>query len=168
MPGVHCSSFNSVIMSCPVDHSSAPEKKEVTCPVDHTSPASTSSSSTWSKLFGASSKPSSTSLSTDRERSSIPKAADGNWVYPSEAQFYAAMERKNHNPQTADMKSIVPIHNAVNERAWSEILKWEEGKGAEACGGLKLISFMGRPSELSPKARAKSLLGFVLSILKIA
>jgi cytochrome c heme-lyase len=30
------------------------------------------------------------------------------------------------------MRSIVPIHNAVNERAWGEILEWERGQGSEA------------------------------------
>lgn len=97
-------------------------------------------------------------LGTDREISTIPRAqqilehaeaasthapanyeqdtgADGksgNWVYPSEQMFFEAMKRKNFDPQTEDMKSIVPIHNAVNERAWVEIKKWEEGRGSEA------------------------------------
>ncbi|KAF9049351.1 cytochrome c and c1 heme-lyase [Hymenopellis radicata] len=122
--------------------------------------ASSSSSSTWSRLFSSSPSASTSSLSREREVSSIPKASDGNWVYPSEAQFFAAMERKKHNPQAADMKSIVPIHNAVNERAWSEILKWEAGRGGEACGGVRLVNFKGRPGEPSPKARWKSLLGY--------
>lgn len=69
------------------------------------------------------------------------------------------MARKNHSPQAADMKTIVPIHNAVNERAWSEVKKWEDGRGGEACGGIKLVNFKGRPGELSPKARWKMLLG---------
>lgn len=81
-------------------------------------------------------------------------------MYPSEAQFFAAMARKNHNPQAADMKTIVPIHNAVNERAWAEVLKWEAGRGGEACGGVKLVNFQGKPNEKSPKARWKMLLGY--------
>ncbi|KAK7440211.1 Cytochrome c1 heme lyase [Stygiomarasmius scandens] len=138
---------------CPVDHSKSSDQ----CPVDH------STSSTWSSLFSSHPRPSSaTNLSTDREVSSIPKSnnEEGNWVYPSEAQFFAAMARKNHNPQTADMKTIVPIHNAVNERAWAEILKWEAGKGGEACGGVKLVNFKGRPNDKSPRARWKMLLGY--------
>ena len=71
------------------------------------------------------------------------------------------MARKNHNPQAADMKSIVPIHNAVNERAWAEIMKWEAGRGGEACGGVKLVNFQGKPNEISPRARWKMLLGLV-------
>jgi len=85
-------------------------------------------------------------------------------VYPSESQFFAAMARKNHDPQTKDMKVIVPIHNAVNERTWYEILKWEEGRGSDACGGLKLVSFKGKSQELSPRARFKSLLGLVVTL----
>ncbi|KAJ4288872.1 hypothetical protein N0V88_007205 [Collariella sp. IMI 366227] len=49
----------------------------------------------------------------------------GHWVYPSEKQFFEAMKRKGHAAAAADMKTVVPIHNAVNERAWAEILKWE-------------------------------------------
>ena len=29
------------------------------------------------------------------------------------------------------MKTIVPIHNAVNERAWKEIKEWERPYGSE-------------------------------------
>jgi len=58
------------------------------------------------------------------------------------------------------MKVIVPIHNAVNERAWQEVLKWEAGKGGETCGGIKLISFKGNAGKLTPKARMKMLLGY--------
>ncbi|TEB35985.1 cytochrome c and c1 heme-lyase [Coprinellus micaceus] len=66
------------------------------------------------------------------------------------------MERKNHKPNAADMKTVVPIHNAVNERAWTEILKWERGRGAEACGGPQLVNFKGRPKDRSPKATIKT------------
>lgn len=105
--------------------------------------------------------PSSTTLrrlATEREVSSIPRAvptgthqnaaeptkpanserdtgADkktGNWIYPSEQMFFDAMKRKAYNPNETDMRTIVPIHNAVNERAWKEIKEWEKGRGAEA------------------------------------
>ena len=82
-------------------------------------------------------------------------------MYPSQAQFYAAMARKNHNPQEVDMKVVVPIHNAVNERAWMEIMKWEAGQGGERCGGVKLVSFKGRPNDRTPRAWFYSLLGYV-------
>lgn len=140
------------------------------CPVDHRALAeqNKSTESGWKRFFSSSS--SSTNpvsapapqLSTDREVSSIPRASDGNWVYPSEAQFFAAMARKNYNSHAPDMKTIVPIHNAVNERAWTEILKWETGRGGEACGGIKLVNFKGRPGDKSPKARWKMLLGYCL------
>jgi len=58
------------------------------------------------------------------------------------------------------MRSIVPIHNAVNERAWEEIKSWERGRGAESCGGPKLDSFSGLSTSMSPKARLNSLLGY--------
>lgn len=144
---------------CPVDHSKPADE----CPVDH------SIRSTWSDiLLKGHPKPPThpSSLSTERETSSIPKADDGHWVYPSEAQFFAAMARKNHNPHAPDMKSIVPIHNAVNERAWAEVMKWELGKGGGACGGVKLVNFKGKPGQMSPKARWKSLIGYVSYFLQ--
>lgn len=92
-------------------------------------------------------------LDQTREVSTIPRAApaedkaaerpanneiesgkdkSGKWIYPSEQMFFEAMRRKNYDPKAEDMKSIVPIHNAVNERAWSEILEWEKGQGSES------------------------------------
>ena len=56
----------------------------------------------------------------------------GNWVYPSEEMFFNAMKRKNFDPEATDMRTIVPIHNAVNEQAWKEIKAWEKGRGSEA------------------------------------
>lgn len=111
-------------------------------------------------------------LSTERETSTIPRfSADSlpelaspegaasyatpqseNWVYPSQDQFYRAMERKNHNPRAEDMQTIVPIHNAVNERAWKEVLEWEKGYGGEECGGVRLMTFRGTPGKMTPKS----------------
>lgn len=99
-------------------------------------------------------------LSTEREVSTIPRAdTDGKWIYPSQQMFFNAMQRKNWDPNATDMQVVVPIHNAVNERAWAEILDWESGK-ATACGGPKLVSFEGKPTTPSPKARIKSWLGY--------
>lgn len=139
---------------CPVNQ---PNSQDA-CPVDHTT------RSTWSRFFSSGSSHPTVPLSRERETSSIPKPNDGKWVYPSEAQFFAAMARKNYDPQPVDMKTIVPIHNAVNERAWSEILKWEAGKGGEACGGVQLVNFKGRPNDRSPKARFNMLLGYVFRL----
>jgi len=100
------------------------------------------------------------SFSTSREVSSIPRSDKENWVYPSEAQF-AAMARKNHDPRAPDMKVVVPIHNATNERAWLHIKEWEAGRGEERCGGIRLVGFKGRPGEPRSKARILTLLGYV-------
>lgn len=83
-------------------------------------------------------------LDTHRVVSSIPRSSDpgetscpvnheaesgrdesGRWVYPSEKMFFEAMRRKGMGARERDMKTVVPIHNAVNERAWGEILGWE-------------------------------------------
>ncbi|KAI9458043.1 cytochrome C1 heme lyase [Russula earlei] len=152
---------------CPVDHKSLGSS----CPVDHTarstwrdvlphSSDTLSSGTTDSRSTGTTAVPLPESLSTSRETSSIPRSDKENWVYPSEAQFYAAMARKNHDPRAPDMKVVVPIHNAVNERAWSRIKEWEAGRGGERCGGVRLVSFKGRPREPSPKARILTLLGY--------
>jgi len=75
------------------------------------------------------------------------------------------MKRKGHDAAAADMKTVVPIHNAVNERAWAEILKWEapyvEPVVKGGCGGPRLHSFAGLGSAtMSPKARVNTLLGY--------
>ncbi|KAL1947689.1 hypothetical protein VTO73DRAFT_13413 [Trametes versicolor] len=151
---------------CPVDHSSLASSSKDACPVDH------STRSSWTSVLsrrsqdghGAAEHPDTpappANLPLDRETSSIPREDGSNWVYPSQAQFFAAMARKNHNPNETDMKVVVPIHNAVNERAWQEIMKWEANQGGEKCGGVKLISFKGRPNDRSPRARWYSLLGY--------
>ncbi|KAI9753258.1 MAG: hypothetical protein M4579_005271 [Chaenotheca gracillima] len=74
--------------------------------------------------------------------------------------FFDAMKRKKYDPKTEDMHSIVPIHNAVNERAWAEIKSWEKGRGAERCGGPRLQSFSGTATALTPRARWNTLLGY--------
>ncbi|KAJ8117736.1 hypothetical protein OPT61_g1134 [Boeremia exigua] len=119
-------------------------------------------------------------LGNDREISTIPRSmpnapterpannekdtgadkASGNWIYPSERMFFDAMKRKSFDPQAQDMKAIVPIHNAVNERAWHEIKAWEQGRGSETCGGPKLESFSGLSTSLTPRARWNALLGY--------
>lgn len=92
-------------------------------------------------------------LSVDRVVSSIPRTtSDGNWVYPLEKQFYNAMLRKKWEPEEEDMKTVVPLHNMVNEVAWNYILKWEEGRGGEKCGGVKLTSFKGDATKVTPRA----------------
>ncbi|THV67647.1 cytochrome c1 heme lyase-like protein [Aureobasidium pullulans] len=96
----------------------------------------------------------------NNEQESGVDEKSGNWVYPSEEMFFNAMKRKNYDPEAADMRTIVPIHNAVNEQAWKEIKAWEKGRGSEACGGPRLVSFMGQSKELTPRARFNSILGY--------
>ena len=165
---------------CPVDHGSFVHSATSEsggagadkCPVEHGArstwggllgPSSSSSASSSASASASASSSSSTSLlghlPTAREISSIPRADGEKWVYPSEAQFFAAMERKQHNPRAQDMRVVVPIHNAVNERAWGEVLNLERGWGGDKCGGVKLVSFKGRPKDRTPKAWLKTLLG---------
>ncbi|KAK3997755.1 putative cytochrome c1 heme lyase [Cladorrhinum sp. PSN332] len=73
------------------------------------------------------------------------------------------MKRKGFtSANAADMKTVVPIHNAVNEKAWAEILKWEEPYKSESasCGGPKLFSFAGEQGKMTPKARINTILGY--------
>jgi len=86
-------------------------------------------------------------LSTERQKSSIPKAtAEGEtWVYPSEQMFWNAMLRKgwkwrDEDIAPEDMNNIIKIHNRNNEDAWQEVLKWEALR-AQECREPKLKSF---------------------------
>lgn len=90
---------NRVVSTIPRIASMSPD-----CPVDH----------------GASANP------ANHEVESGADAATGNWVYPSEKMFSDAMKRKGYDARETDMKTVVPIHNAVNEKAWEHIKKWEE------------------------------------------
>ncbi|WAR51658.1 hypothetical protein PtB15_1B94 [Puccinia triticina] len=91
-----------------------------------------------------------------------------NWIYPSPSQFYNALKRKNRTPRAEDMYTVVPIHNAVNERVWRQVLEWEAGYGRGAFdrwprsgkSGPMLCSFRGRPEDLSPRAWIKVLSGY--------
>ncbi|KAI0192367.1 cytochrome c/c1 heme lyase [Xylaria flabelliformis] len=85
----------------------------------------------------------------------------GNWIYPSERMFFEAMKRKGHDPQATDMRTVVPIHNAVNERAWAEIKAWEgPWIQGSSCDGPRLHSFSGLSTQMSPKARFNTFLGY--------
>lgn len=142
------------------------------CPVDHSSRTAwlenggegrvVDDNCSSDRLDSSNSNTSSSSpLSSQREISSIPRASTGsNWVYPSQQQFYNAMKRKNWDPSADDMQTVVPIHNAVNERAWMEILKWEQGEGGDKCGGPQLVKFQGDSKKISPKARVNMVFGY--------
>lgn len=96
----------------------------------------------------------------NNERDTGHDRASGNWIYPSQEMFFAAMQRKGHSPEGSDMSTVVPIHNAVNEKAWAHIKEWERGRGSDACGGPRLVSFAGDSKALTPRARWKSLVGY--------
>lgn len=111
-------------------------------------------------------------LPTGRVTSNIPRSdehkpahQDGtgssNWVYPSPQMFFNAMQRKGWSPREEDMPTVVAIHNAVNERAWGEVLKWER-MHCESCSTPKLVKFVGRPKDFSPQARFNQLMGYTL------
>ena len=112
-------------------------------------------------------------LSTDRESSTIPiserndalhehqRDATTTWQYPSEQMFFNAIARKGWRPKEEDMTNVIKIHNAVNERCWGEVMKWEKLHARE-CDCPKLLKFRGRPREYSPKARLLNFLGFKL------
>lgn len=94
-------------------------------------------------------------------------STSGHWIYPSESQFYNAVLRKQSAASSSptelaqSMSAIIPIHNAVNERAWTLIKSWE-GDSSASCGGPKLLSFKGLGAgALSPKARMKSFVGYI-------
>jgi cytochrome c heme-lyase len=96
--------------------------------------------------------------------------------------MYNAMLRKGYSDTPVeDVESMVAVHNFLNEGAWAEILEWERrfcrgiGAGWRECakgeaGSVhsasagtdwrerdlpppQLVRFMGRPGELTPKAR---------------
>lgn len=112
-------------------------------------------------------------LSTTRSLSRIPKGdytprhqlmtdddkgseKSRNWIYPSEQQYFNAMRRKGYNPKEEEVGSILAIHNVVNERSWSEIHRWELFRGNR---NPRLIRFLGKPKELSPKAKFLTFIG---------
>ncbi|XP_071838234.1 holocytochrome c-type synthase-like isoform X2 [Apostichopus japonicus] len=104
-------------------------------------------------------------LPTNRQVSSIPRAGkDENWVYPSEQMFWNAMLRKGWRWQKedinqADMQNIIKIHNANNEQAWLEVLKWE-AMHFKNCSKPQLKSFGGKYTDLSPRAKIRMWMGY--------
>lgn len=108
-------------------------------------------------------------LSTKRQPSTIPRAdkPEGEtWTYPSQQMFWNAMLRKGwrwkeEDLSQHDMANIIGIHNANNEQAWKEVLKWEALRARE-CDCPKLKSFGGKAKDFSPRAKMRSWMGYEL------
>ena len=100
-------------------------------------------------------------LPTDRVESTIPNGSGSNWVYPSEQMFYNALQRKGKGDgvDAHSMGAVVAIHNNMNERAWKRVLEWESAHDATCALPRRLVRFLGRPDDLSPKAAANYYLG---------
>ncbi|KAJ1462192.1 cytochrome c/c1 heme lyase-domain-containing protein [Pelagophyceae sp. CCMP2097] len=100
-------------------------------------------------------------LSTTRVASHIPKAQDdgATWEYPSPQMFWNALVRKGraNGASEEDMDTVVAVHNNMNELSWRAVLEWEAMHGDAKAA--KLAKFVGRPTELSPKARLKMAFG---------
>jgi len=130
-------------------------------------------------------------LPTEREPSTIPKGTgDGNWEYPSPQQMYNALLRKGYTDTDATaVESMVSVHNFLNEGAWAEIVEWERrfggglmrgwnmckrgeegslagakldvGANEDVVSQPKLVRFMGRPKEMTPKAAMIQVMGYI-------
>lgn len=87
------------------------------------------------------------------------------WLYPSPQMFWNALTRKDKvdGAVEEDMDNVISVHNNMNERTWNKVIEWEKlaGSGYSVIPGdePKLLRFIGRPDELSPKARLKVLFG---------
>ena len=105
-------------------------------------------------------------LPTERVQSTIPKGSTANgesktWTYPSPQMFYNSLARKNKLGDTTEdeIESVVALHNNMNEKTWMKVIQWEKALiGDDEGGQSKLLKFLGRPSDLSPKARLKNLI----------
>ena len=107
-------------------------------------------------------------LPTKRVKSTIPKAGGDTWLFPSPQMFYNAMRRKGKTVTEdaggdasieeleTEVSTVVAVHNNMNEKTWRQILRWESLHG----GSPRLARFMGRPDDLTPKARLLMLLGW--------
>jgi cytochrome c heme-lyase len=156
---------------------SPPQQKPAGCPVDPSKWASWAGGSgpaegerlnPFNMMPASNQQPApgqSKPLSTDRVTSTIPQGSGGQtgrWVYPSEQMFYNALLRKGKGDGVDEsaMPAVIAIHNNMNERGWKQVLEWEALRRDECppdC--ISLLRFVGRPHELSPKARVKTALG---------
>ena len=68
--------------------------------------------------------------------------------------FYNALARKGKLADTdeKEIESVVALHNNMNEKTWRKVLEWEAAIMGEDSPPPKLLKFMGRPTDMSPKA----------------
>lgn len=103
-------------------------------------------------------------LSTDRVQSTIKKGGtDSTWLYPSSQMFWNALVRKGKadGVHESDVDIVIQIHNEMNERAWKQLLTWEENHKTEHLEGEPALRrFQGNPYQLSPKAQLRAFLGY--------
>lgn len=106
---------------CPVPHDAPAKPAE--CPIDHDA---LNPLNQMPHLTQAAAPNQTAQLPTSRTESSIPRDASGKWEYPSPQQFYNALVRKGWETPEEHVETMVDIHNFLNERAWLEVLKWEQ------------------------------------------
>ncbi|QLQ81717.1 hypothetical protein HG537_0F04780 [Torulaspora globosa] len=157
------------VSTCPVRYGKSSDRSE--CPVMHGSEGGNEVNplNNMPAFISAKRQPGQKlNLPTDRTVSSIPKGEDGemNWEYPSPQQMYNAMVRKGKiDPNTGEeipedaVESMVFVHNFLNEGCWQEVLQWEQPYTEQTNVSPKLLKFMGKPNELSPRARFYQVLG---------
>lgn len=101
-------------------------------------------------------------LPTEREKSTIPKGGTDadTWQYPSPQMFWNALVRKEktEGANEEDITSVVAVHNNMNETTWKQVAIWESLVDDDGYAPT-LLRFLGRPDDLSPKARFKALAG---------
>src|SRR5256885_2278525 len=118
--------------NCPMhnqEKSTIENDNKSSCPVVHSGDALSPENQIPTNLSHSPAPDQKIPLPTHRVISSIPKAhSTGYWEYPSPQQFYNALVRKGWETPEDSVKTMVDIHNFLNEAAWNEILKWESVK----------------------------------------
>lgn len=162
---------------CPVDHKKmASASSSSGCPIDHTKFSHKQGRASDEVLNPLNNMPDDLSsemapgqkitLSKTRTMSTIPKGeseGEGVWEYPSPQQMLNAMLRKGKAqdiPEDA-VELMVDVHNFLNEGAWQQILEWEYKYTMQSKSEPRLLKFIGKPHELSPRAR------MYLALLKV-
>ncbi|XP_044018138.1 holocytochrome c-type synthase [Aphidius gifuensis] len=170
---VHQSMEGTPPPECPMHKPADPKEKQQQapkseCPIDHTNQNDINPLNMMPPANQTPSPDQPFPLPTDRQVSTIPKASgDGDyWVYPSQQMFWNAMKRKGwvwqkDDVKPQDMADIIKIHNANNEQAWQEVLKWEALHATECCNP-KLKSFGGKAKDYSPRAKIRNWMGYEL------